>query len=412
MPQSRSDITFSYAPLVKQVAPAVVSLYVGSSSSGGSSGSGVVVTQDGVIITNDHVVKGTDNVTVVLHDKRRLGGTVILRDPKTDLALVRIDAEGGQFDYLEPSSADRMQVGDLVMAIGNPYGIGQTVTSGIISAKARTGVGGGDYNNFIQTDAAINPGNSGGALINMRGELIGINTAIYSKSGASAGIGFAIPGNMARAVLNSYNKGEEKVVRPWFGAEVINVPQQLIEQLRLDSPKGAYVRGVFRGSSAYKAGMREGDVVTHIDGLEVVDAASMRYRIATYGLGDRIVITVKRAGQMYKVRVTMEGAIENPPRNEIFLKSNHPLKGAVVANISPALAEEYQLTQYGGVVVLKVAKGSVAEQFIKPADILVQIDGMEPRDTRDAQIKMQRTRKNMKLRINRRGKLMDMEIGG
>ncbi|PCI44922.1 MAG: serine protease, partial [Alphaproteobacteria bacterium] len=294
VPSSKIEVQLSYAPVVKRAAPAVVNIYTkrvvrtrsyspfandpffqrffGDRLGGRpreriqrSLGSGVIVGEDGVIVTNHHVVEGADEITVALSDRREYDAEIILDDEKADLAILRINTGGEKLPTLKFSDSDTVEVGDLVLAIGNPFGVGQTVTSGIVSALARTQVSGQDYQFFIQTDAAVNPGNSGGALIGMNGELIGINTAIFSRSGGSNGIGFAIPANMVRHVVSSALMGGE-LVRPWFGGGGQAVTSDIAESLGFDRPGGILVDDIYAGGPADKAGLEQGDVILSIDG--------------------------------------------------------------------------------------------------------------------------------------------------
>ena len=316
VPQSPTQITLSFAPVVKIAAPAVVNSYtrarvpvrdnvsplmsdpffpqfVGQNSAlagrtheqiVSSLGSGVIVKPDGVIVTSHHVIKDAEEINVVLADKREFSATVIARDPQSDLAFLRIKAS--DLPYLEMRDSDSLEVGDMVLAIGNPFGVGQTVTSGIISALARKAAGVSDYQFFIQTDAAINPGNSGGALVDMSGKLIGINTAIYSKSGGYQGIGFAIPSNMITSLLGSkLEKG--RVVRPWIGLSVQPVTVEMAESLGLKSPRGVIVKRVVEGSPAEKSGLKGGDVVLSVNGTYISSDQDMIYRVALIHIGDK-----------------------------------------------------------------------------------------------------------------------------
>ena len=242
-----------------------------------SLGSGVIVEEDGYILTNNHIIQNPNNIQVRLFDKREFKGLLIGADPKTDLAVIKIDAI--HLPVIEMGDSDRLRVGEMVMAIGNPYGLSQTVTSGIVSATGRANVGIAEYEDFIQTDAAINPGNSGGALINMRGELIGINTAIFSTTGGHQGIGFAIPSNMARVVMKSLMLNG-KVIRGWFGASVQALTPELAKIFNLKDERGALVAEVFEGSPAEKAGLRRRDIVIELNGkaIDEPNLSEMRWR--------------------------------------------------------------------------------------------------------------------------------------
>ncbi|NJL50933.1 MAG: trypsin-like serine protease, partial [Blastochloris sp.] len=307
-PETRQQITLSFAPVAAKTSPAVVNVFAiktRAQTSGHpfyddpffrrffgdrgfgvprervqrSLGSGVIVDPRGFVVTNHHVIEGADEVRVVLADRRELAAEIVLRDPRTDLAVLRI-TDGAAFPAIELADSDALQVGDLVLAIGNPFGVGQTVTQGIVSALARTQVGVTDYQSFIQTDAAINPGNSGGALVDMSGRLVGINTAIFSRTGGSLGIGFAIPSNMVKVVVESAKSGGKQVKRPWLGAQLQPVTPEIAESLGLPRPVGALVADVPDSTPAAKAGLKRGDVIVAIDGQEVDDPAGLGFRLA------------------------------------------------------------------------------------------------------------------------------------
>jgi Do/DeqQ family serine protease len=291
-PASKAEVQLSFAPLVKQAAPAVVNVYgvrreqrqrnaifddplfrefFGGGKQGQervqqSVGSGVIVGSDGYVVTNHHVIEGMTEVKIALADRREFDADIVLRDPRTDLAVLRVKNAGeARLTSIPLGDSDVVEVGDIVLAIGNPFGVGQTVTQGIVSALARTQVGISDYQFFIQTDAAINPGNSGGALVDMQGRLVGINTAIFSRSGGSHGIGFAVPVNMLKIVIESARGGGATVKRPWFGARLDSVDREKAEALGLDRPTGALVTNVIEKSPASDARLQRGDVITAVD---------------------------------------------------------------------------------------------------------------------------------------------------
>ena len=404
VPRSKTDLSYSYAPIVKKVAPAVVNVYVrsrvrqqvspllndpffkrffgeqfGTPSDRlqNSLGSGVIVTADGLVVTNNHVVQseGQTDIKVALTDGREFEADVILKDERTDLAVLRIEGADKEFPYVAFADSDALEVGDIVLAIGNPFGVGQTVTSGIISALARTRVGISDYQFFIQTDAAINPGNSGGALVDMNGTLAGINTAIFTRSGGSQGIGFAIPANMVRVVVNSALRGG-KVERPWLGADLQAVTPDLAEGLGLDRPQGAVVVKLADGGPAAKAGLRVGDVIVAVDGREVGDAQAALYRFATKGLGSESALDVVAKGRKRQVKIALAAAPETPARDARELDGANPFAGATVANLSPAVADELSLSDTSGVVVLETKSYSTARRLgLQSGDIIVQLNG-------------------------------------
>ena len=258
----------------------------------------MIVSPDGIVVTNNHVIKvgGAAEIRVVLADRREFDAKVILQDENTDIAVLRIEGGDGRFPYLEFENSDMLEVGDLVLAIGNPFGVGQTVTSGIISALARTEIAKSAAQVFIQTDAAINPGNSGGALVDMAGRVVGINTAIFSRSGGSHGIGFAIPSNLVKLYVDSAVTGR-KIERPWLGAKLDGVTRELAEGLGLDRVGGAVVTRLYAKGPAAEAGLQAGDVIVGVDGYEVTDARTAQYRLTTRGVGNRARLDVVRKGQ-------------------------------------------------------------------------------------------------------------------
>ena len=407
VPTSQGQITLSFAPLVRAAAPAVVNVYTKRVVKTGprsllnnpffrrffgdnlrfglpferqrlesSLGSGVIVDATGLIVTNHHVIEGFQEITVILADRREFSAELVVSDQKTDLAVLRIDAAGEKLPHLALGDSDQLQVGDLVLAIGNPFGIGQTVTSGIVSATARAARGISDFGFFIQTDAAINPGNSGGALIAMDGRLAGVNTAIFSRSGGSLGIGFAIPSNMVRTVIAGALAGG-KVLRPWFGARGGPVTTEIAEALGLARSRGVLIEDVHPKGPAARAGLRVGDVVTAIDGREVDAADALRFRLATYPVGGSVPLAVLRGGKPLALTLRLETPPEDPPRRATVLRGPHPLAGATVANLSPALAVELDMNPgRQGVVVIEVAPRSPAGRLrLKPGDTVLKVNG-------------------------------------
>ena len=406
-PGSRDEITYSFAPVVKKAAPAVVNIYTrtvveqpasplfndpffrrffGENFPGGAPlkreqnalGSGVIVGADGTIVTNHHVVEHAQQITVVRPDRREFEAKLIGSDPHSDVAVLKIAAGGQPLPVLEFGDSDAVEVGDLVIAIGNPFGVGQTVTSGIVSALARTTVGINDFNFFIQTDAAINPGNSGGALVTMDGKLIGVNTAIYSSSGGSIGIGFAIPSNMVRTVVRSIVSGG-KLVRPWFGAHGETVNAEIAGSLGLLRPSGVLINEVFKTSPAAQAGLHPGDVILKIDGRAVDDAESLRYRIATKPLDTTALLTVYRQGKQVELPIALTAPPETTPRDSTRLGGEFPLSGVTVDNLSPAVADELGLDSFlQGVVVSAVVPGTPAARLgIKAGDVIARVNGVD-----------------------------------
>ncbi|MGD9827519.1 MAG: trypsin-like peptidase domain-containing protein [Hyphomicrobiaceae bacterium] len=297
-----------------------------------------------------------------------------MADPGTDLAVLKIIG-GGRFEPIEMADSDRVEVGDLVLAVGNPFGVGQTVTMGIISGPLRGRIGKAKHQVFLQTDAAINPGNSGGPLISMSGRLIGINTIILSKSGGSHGIGFAIPSNLAQLVLDSALRGDSRVVWPWIGADLHPVRRDLAQGLGLRRIAGAFVNSVSRNGPAQRAGLMPQDVIVKVDGIDIDDPRLVLYRLALRGIGKRSTLEVIRRGR--PVSVTMD--ITAPPKQSaddvLVLDGNHPLQGATVANISPDMAEERGIAEGIGVLVTAVARNSRVADSLRVDDVIVELLG-------------------------------------
>jgi Do/DeqQ family serine protease len=401
VPPSREAAQYSFASIVKRTAPAVVNVYVrgqartfvspfaddpifrrffGDNLFGmpqervqSSLGSGVIVSPDGVVVTNAHVLKvaGAAQISVVLADRRELNAKVLLQDEKTDIAVLRLEG-GGRFPHLDFADSDAAEVGDMVLAIGNPFGVGQTVTSGIISALGRTQVTRSDAQAFIQTDAAINPGNSGGALVDIAGRVVGINTAIFTRSGGSQGIGFAIPSNLVRLVVDGALTGR-KLERPWLGAKLEGVTRELAEELKLDRVAGAVVTRLHDNSPAAQAGLQAGDVIVGVDGHDVDDARAVLYRLTTRGIGNRAQLEVVRKGRRTKMEIALRAA-PSGALDARDLSGGHPFDGARVANILPGTAEELGIDADEGVVILSVRPRSTAARLgFQPGDIIMQV---------------------------------------
>ncbi len=407
VPQSQAEIELSYAPLVKQVSPAVVSVYsrkvVRQSASPfandpvfrnffgatpreqvqNSLGSGVIVSEDGVIVTNSHVVKGADEFRVVLSDRREYAAELILADERTDLAVLRIDTDGAMLPTIDYADTRDTEVGDIVLAIGNPFGVGQTVTTGIISATARTDVGVSDYAFFLQTDAAVNPGNSGGALINTKSELVGVNTAIFSRSGGSNGIGFAIPAEMVRRVVDAaVNEG--MIVRPWLGLKAQSVSYDIAKAQGLDRPLGVMVTEVFKDGPADKSGLKRGDLITTIDGREVYDEKGLKFLAATRSPGEKSSLTVLRGGDFETVGVTLAPPPGATEAELEMLEGRNPFSGAEVAELSPRLAEELGRDPFEtGVLVTRIMRRAYAWRILRPGDLIVSVNGTSVKTLED-----------------------------
>lgn len=410
LPGGQEQMQLSFAPVVKAVSPSVVNVYAttitpGSRSPfandpffqrffGGNSpfsdgrpreskslGSGVVVSEAGVILTNSHVVHGATDVRIATSDGREYPVDVVLDDSKTDLAVLKVKNAGGRkFQPLAFADSDKLQVGDLVLAIGNPFGVGQTVTSGIVSALARTGVESNSYEFFIQTDAAINPGNSGGALVDLHGDLVGINTAIFSQSGGSVGIGFAIPANMAKVVANAGISGG-KVERPWFGARTQDVTADIADSIGLDPPHGALITEIAPGSTADKSGFKAGDVILSVDGAAVDQASNFDYRIATKPVGETAKIGFWRDHKEQELDVTLAAAPADSGQI-VQIDGDTRFAGTTVETLSPAVAQDLGLDfNAKGVVVTAITAGSPADQMgLQQDDIIISLNGTEMKD--------------------------------
>jgi Do/DeqQ family serine protease len=399
LPQSTGQIQLSFAPLVKQAAPAVVNIYtktvvkqqmfvhpffqqffgdmippegISRERVQNSLGSGVIVSAAGLVVTANHVIDNAEQIRVVLNDRREYPARVLTQDERTDLAVLKIDVKE-PLPFLPLADSDSLQVGDLVMAIGNPFGVGQTVTTGIVSALARTNVGINDYSYFIQTDAAINPGNSGGALVTMNGNLAGINSAIFSKDGGSLGIGFAIPANMVQRIIDAGVSGASRVVRPWLGIGGQPVTVDLAQSLGLPRPAGMLVNYLHAASPAKTAGLRKGDVVIALNGKPVDDPEAMKFRVAAEKIGTMATLSVVRNGEPLMIDFDLMAPPETPTRDVTEIKGG-VLRGMKVANISPAVIDEYGLeiqAESGVVVVGAPARG----MGVQVGDVLLAVNG-------------------------------------
>ncbi len=439
-PPSRESIQYSFAPIVRLAAPAVVNVYVSSRVRstrsrfaddfferffGGdldfgmprervqsSLGSGVIVSPDGVIVTNTHVIKGRGKteIRVALSDQREFDAKVIAKDKKTDIAVLKIEGDGGSFPFMRFANSDTLQVGDLVLAIGNPFGVGQTVTSGIVSALARSQIASNAV--FIQTDAAINPGNSGGALVDVKGRLVGINTAIFSRSGGSNGIGFAIPSNLVKLHVDSALDGR-KVERPWLGARLQSMDRDLAEALGVTRISGAVVMRVYDGGPADHAGLEPGDIVIKVDGFDVADARAVNYRLTTRGVGKHTRLRVLRDGRENEFRVLLSAAPKLKKSDVRHLAGKHPLDGARVANLLPIVAEELQLDLSEGVVVISVQRRSTASRLgFRAGDVITRIGNRPVRNLADLVPKLRKRRRVWTMNVNRDGRILELRVPG
>jgi len=412
-PVARTGGAFtSFAPVVKKVVPGVVKLVVTTKSPAGSMpdwfgfsdpfwrrffgnqprgstpnrhpniprqyglGSGVVVTQDGYILTNNHVVDNADEVKVTLHDGREFTAKVVGRDPKSDIAVIKVDAE--KLPYVPMADSDNVEVGDIVLAIGNPYGVGQTVTTGIVSATGRGGLGIEEYEDFIQTDAAINPGNSGGALVDAQGRLIGINTAIFSRSGGSQGIGFAIPANLARNVMDNLVQFG-RVSRGYLGVMIQDVTPALAREFKLDNQHGALIGDVLPDAPADKAGLRNGDVVVEYNGKDIRGSRNLKLAVGETKPGTTVPVKIVRNGATKNLKVTVQeipGAEKLAENTGSEAADKGTLNGVGVTDLDARAREELKAPDtINGVVVTEVEPDSAAaEAGIRPGDIIQEIN--------------------------------------
>ncbi len=397
VPADAAAMRLSFAPVVRKAAPAVVNVFSkrvvrtqvdpfwGMFMGGGipqdriaqSLGSGSIVRPDGVILTNHHVIEAAQEITVVTSDRREWPAKVLLDDPRADLAVLKIDPGAERLPSLAIDAATDVQVGDLVLAIGDPFGVGQTVTNGIVSALARSDIGASSVSSFIQTDAAINPGNSGGPLVDMNGDLIGVNTAILSGSGTSSGVGFAIPAALAKQVVTTALGGAHSIVRPWLGVKGQALTGDMAKSLGLAAPEGVIAADVWPDSPAARAGIARGDVIVSVNGHPVNDPAALNYSTATLAPGATASLVVRKAGSAPRtVDVRMDTPPDTPAKDQRTLTGRHPLNGATVINLSPAAATDLGLDPFAGtgVVVTGVA-GGYAASFLQPGDFIRQING-------------------------------------
>lgn len=411
-PRSLQQVQLSFAPVVDLAAPAVVNVYATRMEQvrdpfaqmdpffrrffgdqmrprprermASSLGSGVIVDNSGLIVTNNHVIEQATDVRVSLSDRREFAADILIRDERTDLAVLQVRDLDEPLPALSIGVSDNLDVGDVVLAIGNPFGVGQTVTQGIVSALARTQVGVTDFQFFIQTDAAINPGNSGGALVDLSGRLVGINTAIFSRSGGSNGIGFAIPTEMVNVVLGEAASGASFVARPYLGAEVQAVTSAIAQSLGMRRPRGVLVADLVRGGPADQAGLRRGDVVVSIDGAQIEDPDAFAYRFATKGIGGTTSVRVIRDGRRRDLTIFLVGPPETVPRDLRLIEGRSPFSGIEVLNLSPAVAQEFGFDQTEGVMIVSVQPRSIANQVgFREGDMIMQVNDRRVGNTFD-----------------------------
>ncbi len=375
-----------------------------------SLGSGVIVSEKGYILTNNHVIQNADKIKVVLSDKREFIGKVIGNDPKTDLSVIKIEAE--DLLSLRLGNSDDLKVGELVLAVGNPFGLNQTITMGIVSAVGRANVGIADYEDFIQTDAAINPGNSGGALVNVKGELVGINTAIFSTTGGYQGIGFAIPSNMAKVVMNSLIK-TGKVIRGWLGVSIQAITPELADQFKLDKDRGTLVADVVEGSPAEEAGILRGDVILEFGGKSVDEPSMLRNIVAATPPGETIDVKVIRDGEYLTLSVKVGELGAEVQKTPAAYKN--VMKGVNVQNLTSAIYDQLNIPeQLRGVVITDIERGSPSETALMRGDVLMEINrkAVANVDDYEAMVSQITSGQDVLLLVFRRGSTIFVTISG
>ncbi len=393
-PRDAGTMKSSFAPVVREAAPAVVNisargvqqvrdpffeLFGGGPQSRvtGSIGSGVIVRADGVVVTNNHVIQNMQQIRVTLNDRREFPARVLLADERSDIAVLQLEQVDGDLPVLRIDDQEEQQVGDLVLAIGNPFGVGQTVTNGIISAVNRTETGISDSGSFIQPAAAINPGNSGGALVDMDGDLIGINTAIFPRTGSSTGVGFAVPATMVKRVVDSAIGGAKSVVRPWLGVKGDSVSADIARSLGLSRPQGLIVTEVYPQGPGARAGLEQGDVITAIDGAEINDQGGLNFRVGTRSPNDTVAVTILRDGRTQTLNARVSALPGNADPGQGTSVGQGALAGLQGVALNPALADRLGGDPFtSGVVVTGLQRNSIPARIgLRPNDLIVQVDG-------------------------------------
>lgn len=375
-------------------------------------GSGVIVDPAGLVVTNSHVIKGAEEITVVLNDGREFEAELSLADAASDLALLRIKKQDITLPYVTLKPSESLEVGDLVLAIGNPFGVGQTVTSGIVSATGRSSLDINDFNFFIQTDAAINPGNSGGPLVALDGKIVGINTAIYSRDGGSLGLGFAIPSEMVASVLAAESTGqssEHGIIRPWLGVTAQTVTSDIAESMNLSTPKGALIAELHEASPLKQAGIQVGDIAISINDKPITSPSEMKFRMATVPLGGKAQVEILRKGNKKSFNVKAIAPPDTPPRNETTLTGQHYLNGATIAHVNPAVAVELgfgaDFDKPDSVVVLRIEPGTAANRVVNKGDLLLEINGIKIKTVDDVIKALKNTGQGIALVIQSGGRV-------
>lgn len=408
VPDSRAEISLSFAPVVRAAAPGVVSIYARRVVEARANpffddplfgqlfgdfgrsvprvqnalGSGVIVSPDGIVVSNYHVVGGASDIRVVLGDRREFAADLILSDAESDLAVMRLRGADG-LPALPLADSDQLLVGDLVLAIGNPFGVGQTVSSGIVSALARSGIAVGTGRGyFIQTDAAINPGNSGGALVDLAGRLVGINTAILTRTGGSHGIGFAIPANLVAQVVAQAREGNTRFVRPWAGMTGQAVDAGLAEAFELSLPQGVVITDLHPLSPLTDAGLQPGDVVLSIDGEPVNSPPELMFRLSARGIGGQARLMYLRGEQQSEATIALMAPPEEPARDRLQVRAP-VLRGLVAENINPAVIAEFNLASAASGVVVTGAEDIAWRAGLRVGDIVLAINRQPIHTTAD-----------------------------
>jgi len=344
-----------------------------------SLGSGVIVSKDGLVLTNNHVVENAEEILITLSDEREMEAKIVGTDPKSDVAVLKLKGKLKGIKPIPIGDSTKLRLGEIVLAMGNPFGLDHTVTMGIVSAKGRANVGITDYEDFIQTDAAINPGNSGGALINLKGELVGINTAIISRSGGYQGIGFAIPSNMAQSIMNSLVK-HGKVIRGWLGVSIQDMDEGLAKAMGLNQTRGVLVSDVVEDSPAQKAGIKRGDVILKINEKQINNTGQLRSTIASLGAGTKVSIQYVRNKKQKTGTVELEQLPENLVEHSFFEKDYGALSGITIAPLNDENKSKYQIPDQvnQGVIIANIKEGSPAQMAnLKSGDIILEINQIE-----------------------------------
>lgn len=436
VPQNQAEISLGFAPLVQQAAPAVVNIYVKRVVQSRSSpfqgdpffedlfrgfgqarprvqnslGSGVILTGDGYVVSNYHVVGEATDIRVVLTDRREFDARVVLADEQSDLALLQLEG-AVDMPHLTLRDSDTVEVGELVLAIGNPFGVGQTVSSGIVSGLARSGGAMGSARGyFIQTDAPINPGNSGGALIDVNGQLVGVNTRIVSRSGGSNGIGFAIPARLVSAFVAQAKAGSARFERPWAGINGQMVDADMAESIGLGLPRGVMISQLHEESPFKAAGLEAGDVIVALGGRGVNAPSEMIFRMSVTGSGEEVAVTFFRGGELIERKVTLMPAPDTPARNEITLSEDTPLPQMVLSNLNPAVLAEFDLPLTSVGVLVREPGPYGLRAGLQSGDVIRQVNGESVSETGEAQQRLQDSGRWLGLTVERGGRAMKLRL--